>query len=1000
MEQVGPFLKRTVRLLLCIGFFCHAAGCRQQDSIDIEAVDLLQQAKTALASKDFEQTILIVDSIPTESPDWQAAQLLAGEAATKNGQLEQALEYYSYAAAHDEESQEGLLAIFSAAEIYLELGQLSAAEEFYRRVFAKNPENALTNERMAFLLSISGRRWEALDHYFVLIKSGTATYRELALAADVGRQVEQLEFLEKCKRLTPDDRIVRLCLANYAFAEGLPTARQQLEEFVNEYPGFISAQALLGELYLDDTDESSFLRWHQGLPHHASDSPDIWFIRGLWARGQSELNIAADCFEQALVRTPFHRRAMYSLGQTLSAIESPRSANVLAYSESLIELSQAIDQVLVSEGNNEIAVRNCAMTLEKLGRIWEACAWGLVGKQHFTNPIWATELLSKYGSALNEQLPRVQESANPIHSQQLASLKAFDAFVARSESTLPLEKMMKPAGKQSEECPIEFQELPLIDFQYYNADDPTTKGLRTFEQTGGGVAIIDYDVDGFPDVFLPQGTEWKTGSAAPTPSGDYVDQLNRNIDGKLFQDVSRHLSISESGYGQGATVGDFNNDGFPDLYVANVGENTLYENMGDGTFIDVTEHAGLSDQSWTVSTMINDLNADGQPDIYDVNYLSGNRVYQKICQGRVCSPGSFPGAADRIHLSQGDGTFVTVPTPGDATDSKGLGIVSFVMAYDQRPSIFIANDQVANHFFKSLAAANEYNFKLSNEALITGLAFNEDGLSMACMGVAAADFNGDSQLDIFVTNFLNESNTLYLQESSGLFLDATKERGLQANSLEFTSWGTQPIDADLDGDFDLVVVSGHVDDYSDEGGPYRMRSQFFENVDGQFQERMPDEVGRWFGEKRLGRGLATLDWNRDGLKDFIVSNVNAPVSVMSNQTELSNNYVEVLLSASATARDAIGAEVSLMFGSEVYKQQLIAGHGYMASNERVLSFGVGDHKKVDQLIVHWPSGAESIIESPPVQARLIVVEKLRLATCIVGKQAFSKAVTYYGSPEK
>ena len=966
-----------------------AVGC----SRTVPAPDLLAGAEKALLESDSDRVEELVRQIPRDSKEWQAGQLLAGEAATKAGRLTQALDYYLDAVRQNEATSDGQLAIFSAAEIHLELGQLSDAEHLYRKVLAAQPGNGVTNERMAFLLSITGRRWNSLDHYFVLIKGGDASFQELSLAADVGRPIEQPDFLKKCQQLSPDDVLVRLALATQAYDEGEPEAAEQLKTLVAAAPELISAQSMLGELLVDAASENDFIKWHESLPSTANDSPDIWFVRGLWARKHSDLKTARECFWQTVVRTPFHRRAFYMLGQVLVALNDPQATQVTDYSELLIGLSQSIDQVLISKGNSEKAIRETTELLEQLGRTWETCAWAVVGRDRFPQAKWPAEIFNRHGHKLTGELPRIESSKNPVVSQKLERVPQFDQLIAKVAGH-PMSGRDSIRNRPSATGEVHFDESPLISFQYFNGADPDTKGVRTFEQTGGGVAILDFDADGQPDVFLSQGSIWETGKPLPTASAEYGDKLFRNREGLEFQDVSPSLTGPDSGFGQGCTAGDFNNDGFPDLYVANVGRNCLYENMGDGTFSDVTQAAEITDKSWTVSAMICDLNADGLPDIFDVNYLMGDGVFERICEGRACSPSVFPGAPDRLLINQGDGRFAEVANATPQGDSKGLGVVAFELEANRRPKLFIANDQVANFFLDNKPASNPSNISLLNYANTSGLAFNDNGLAMACMGIAIDDFDGNDFIDLFVTNFHNEANTLYLQGSPGLFGDSTRAAGLQAASIPFTGWGTQALDADLDGWPDLVITNGHVDDYRDEGGEYHMRPQFFHNLGGQFQELLGNQAGSWFDNKYLGRGLARVDWNLDGLPDFIVSNINAPLSVMQNTSHETGHFLKVYLRATHSARDAIGTRVTVKTGGREVTRQLLAGDGYMASNERVVHFGLGSSDSLEDVTIHWPSGATSKLDSPPVDSALTVIEGSSRATLAVPPEIMSFPVIF------
>ena len=970
----ATFLKVAFFVGSCTVAAMMVTGC----SRPVPPAELLVSAQQALRQSDALRVEELIGQIPREADEWQAGQLLAGEAATKDGRLHDALKFYLDGATKDELTSDGLLARFSAGEVYFELGQLTDAERIYRSVLKVQPDNGITNERMAFLYSMTGRRWTALDYYFALIRGGDAGHRELGLAADVGRAIEQSVFLDKCQQLSPNDSLVRLAVATHAFDEGAPEARALLETLVFSSPELLSAQSMLGELLVDGTD-SRFVDWHRSLPQDADRSPDIWFVRGLWARKQSDLKTAADCFWQTVIRTPFHRRAFYMLGQVLVALDDPQAEEIVSYSELLIDLSQSVDQVLISECNNPQAVRRTAATLAALGRTWEACAWGVVGRRRFPEADWPAQIFSRHGHKLNDKLARIEPYRNPVANRKMDAVPGFARLLKQAGERLPTE-MAGSAFPFSQAARIHFAEAHVIPFQYFNGADPKTKGVRTFEQTGGGVAILDFDLDDLPDVFLPQGSEWRTGAAVPTPSTSYQDRLFRNIAGREFRDVSDNLTGPDSGFGQGCSVGDYNNDGFPDLYVANVGRNCLYENMGDGTFLDVTRAAEITDTSWTVSAMVCDLNADGLADIFDVNYLTGNDVFEKICDGRACSPNGFAGEPDRLLINQGDGRFVDVANATPGIESKGMGIVAFETDAGRRPVLFISNDQVANYYLINKATGDSHNIELADQAILAGLAFNDDGLPTACMGIAVEDWDGNSLTDFFVTNYHNEANTLYLQDSPGLFVDATRAAGLYAAGLSFVAWGTQPLDADLDGWPDLIVANGHLDDYRDAGGEYHMRPQFFRNLGGRFQELHADDLGPWFGEKYLGRGLARVDWNYDGLSDFIVSNMNAPLSVLKNTSVNTGHFLRVVLHATQTARDAIGARVTIVTADRDVTRQLMAGDGYMASNERVIEFGLGETDNVDEIEIRWPSGAISILKSPPVDSTFLVVEGLNLAT--------------------
>jgi hypothetical protein len=308
-------------------------------------------------------------------------------------------------------------------------------------------------------------------------------------------------------------------------------------------------------------------------------------------------------------------------------------------------------------------------------------------------------------------------------------------------------------------------------------------------------------------------------------------------------------------------------------------------------------------------------------------------------------------------------------------DGKGLGIVAADFDGAGRLNLFVANDAAANFYFVNQTAAPGEDISLSNRALITGLAYSGEGLPQACMGVAADDADGDEQLDLFVTNFYDQSNTLYLRQPGDLFVDATREANLRTPSFHLLGFGTQFLDGDLDGWPDLVITNGHVLDHSHKGIPYAMRPQYMRNRgSGRFEEISASSLGAFFQREFLGRGLARLDWNRDGREDFVVSHINAPAALVTNQTVGAGHFLAVQLRGVTSNRDAIGATVRLQVAGRVLCRQLTAGDGYQASNQRQLIFGLGDGQQIGALTVRWPSGIEQTFEGLAADREILLVE--------------------------
>ena len=556
--------------------------------------------------------------------------------------------------------------------------------------------------------------------------------------------------------------------------------------------------------------------------------------------------------------------------------------------------------LLFSDRENKALLRSAAELTESLGCLWEAWGWHRVMLTVDPQASWALEGVRRLQGELQSGPPLVVDAENPAKQIDLSSiaLPRWDAGVSSSQ----------PSNPEAPKYRAAFTNLASqagIDFLYFAGADSFEDGRRMQQFTGGGVAVLDYDADGWPDVYLTQGCRWP-----PRPGQtEYLDRLYRNRGDGTFEDVTERSLLAEDRFSQGVAAGDVNNDGFADLYVANVGGNRLYLNQGDGTFRDETAAAGIAGETWTTSCLLADLNGDGLPDLYDVNYVQGDEVYQRTCdqngRRRTCSPNIFEPQPDGFYLNLGDGRFKaqTAAAGLDVSGGNGLGAVAADFDGSGRLSLFIANDQDANFYFVNHTPHPGGKPQFVEQGVLSGLAFDAEGKAQACMGVAAGDVNDDGRLDLFVTNFYQESNTLYVQDASGLFADATATSGLRGPSYEMLGFGAQFIDGELDGYQDLVLTNGHVDDFTHQQIPYQMSPQYFRGLgQGKFAERPAVELGEFFQGKYLGRSLARLDWNRDGREDFVVSHLDAPAALATNTSTETGHYLAVQLRGVKSSR--------------------------------------------------------------------------------------------------
>lgn len=959
----------SLLVLVILGLVAALARISHRTSIDSDAV--LDSARKALARGDHQQAEeLACQAAKGPNPSaW--ALLVAAEAALKTNRVTDALAYYRNVPRTV--PQASASADFGEAEMLCHVGRLSKAEAKLRQLLAREPLHTLAHYRLAFLLNITGRRWEARPHLLHLVKNRGADVEHVLLLGSPQRQVEDRALLEATARTDPNDPLPKLGAARLAMTlnrmdEALPLLNQVLSKLPEEPEAVVGKGRVLLE------SDRDFLTWSTKLSPEMERHPETWVLRGMFAQRNRLPQLAARCFWEALQRDPENLTACHQLGRSLAEQNDLEHARpFLERADLMQQLSLALDDLFYHRDHVE-SMRRAAILARKLGRFWEAASWSSIAYSQDNSLQWALEILQEVSPRLNASLPQTSPADNPAQKIDLSNTPLVFPTPNVSDQTTP-----HRFSAQSDIRFIDHAQSVGLVFNYENGADDSTPGARIFETTGGGVGVIDFDVDGWPDLYLTQGA---TDPASSTRSGDELsDLLFRNIAGERFQEVTSPARINEVNFSQGIAVGDFDNDGFPDLYVANLGQNRLLHNHGDGTFEDVTEVAGIRDKQWTTSCLIADLNGDGFPDLYDVNYAGGDSVLTRICekQGvtRSCSPRAFDPAPDRVWLNLGDGCFrdVTVMCGANTLNGYGLGIVAFDLEGTGRLSLFIANDEVPNFLFVNQTSKPD-SLSFEQRALEAGVAVDADGRSQACMGVAAGDADGDGLIDLFVTNFYQESNTLYRQLTPGLFADVTRTSGLRDPSFAMLGFGTQFLDANHDGREDLVVTNGHIDDLSALGEPYKMRTQFFLNIGaGQFQEVAPATLGPFFQDTHLGRGLARLDWNRDGRDDFAVSHLLEPTALLTNETAEPGHFLCVSLRGTRLSRDAIGATVEITAGTHRAVKQLTAGDGYNASNERVLNFGLGPAEQIESLSIRWPGGEVHTWQGIKADQQILVIER-------------------------
>lgn len=936
-------------------------------------------ARQALIDGDLDRSAELANQLLQRAPNSVEGRIVAGYAAASRHQFDVAFNHYSQIP--DDASPGSLEGRCLLAQLlFFDMGRAADAEKCYRRILQHDPDYGLAHQGLATLMELEGRRWELLPHMLRAIRAGRCEVGNLLAVGWVQLPSGDAQVLKNCRKVVADDPLPLLGLARIAVRENsTDEARLLLDQLVGMRPEQWEAQALLGQLLVDAVQPNDWVKWHAQLTEAADEIPDIWFVRGLWAERRGELKGAVHCFAECCRRDPDHAEATFRLSRALTQLGlGDLAAPFLDRSRQLELVGQKMG-LLQARPNDVEASIQVARMLEALGRKWEAWGWRQVSIS--LRPDAKQDALRLERERRDWPLQRTQSQSNPALSLDLAS---FPPPTFRASGSL--ESQIATGGSSA----IQFDEDSSnmgITFQYFNGRGPEATGLSLAESAGGGVAVIDYEVDGWPDLFLPQGSNLHDWTGAPEPT----DKLHRNLCGDRFIDVTDKAGIAEQDFGQGATVGDFNDDGFPDLYVANIGRNRLYQNNGDGTFKDVSTSRHAHESYWTSSVVMADFNGDGFPDLFDCTYIAGEDAATRVCarQGlaRVCSPLNFRPERDRLFLNSGDGQFEEVgQSVGIGEPSgKGLGVVAADFDGTGRLSLFVANDLEANSYFHNETSRRSPEPPVFVEqGLQIGLAFDEGGRAQACMGVAAGDANGDGILDLFTTNYYLESNTLYAGQDNGLFADVTRKTGLRDPGYHMLGFGTQFLDFDLDGALDLVVANGHLDDFTHENTPFRMPPQAFRNVGAShFVELKSAELGSYFQQPCLGRGLARLDWNRDGLEEFAVSHLDRPFALLTNRTGRPGHYLTITLHGRSSSRDAIGTIVTASIGGKLIVRQLTAGDGYMASNQREVTFGLGSSTQIDRLVVRWPSGQTQSFDSLTSNQHVVLVEGGHLTTLAV-----------------
>lgn len=587
-----------------------------------------------------------------------------------------------------------------------------------------------------------------------------------------------------------------------------------------------------------------------------------------------------------------------------------------------------------------------------------------------TLPLFFAGMLLFSGFALVAFVKGAGQSSTPLRSRLTHPLTRKIARTNTSSSGAPRDEFIDVAEKAG--------------IRFSLTSGGPEKRYIIEAKGGGGVAWIDYDNDGFPDLFLVNGSTFDQSKQGTSPRS----RLYHNNGDGTFTDVSARSGLDHTGWGMGVCVGDYDNDGRDDLYVTYYGGNVLYHNNGNGTFTDVTDKAGVRGGGWGMGCAFGDYDNDGHLDLYVADYLDvdilqlGDMGSAPNCTYRgiptFCGPRGLTGGRDFLFHNNGNGTFsdVTERAGIDSDRYYGLGVVWCDYDRDGRPDIYVANDSTPSSLYH-----NNGDGTFTDVGVRAGVAYSSEGLEQAGMGTDFADYDNDGWGDLVKGNFSDDSKNLYHNNRDGTFTDVTYRAGIGGVGWLFTTFGAKFLDYDNDGWKDIMLADGQTFPQIDRyhcGITYAERNLLFHNRgDGTF-----DEVGLRSGPgmalSKVSRGLATADYDNDGDLEILVSNMNSTPDLLRHLHKNPNHSILVKTIGVTSNRDGIGAEVKVVAGNLTQYDTVRSGGSYLSSSDLRLHFGLGNHNAIDRIEVRWPSGQTGKIEHPPVDHILVIKEGVGL----------------------
>ncbi|TWU58220.1 ASPIC and UnbV [Rubripirellula reticaptiva] len=988
--------RQVVSLLVALLVSVMVTGCSREVEtavVEISNSELpespLEEASIALQTNQLDRAESILQAQLIRQPDDLSAGVLMSHLLVRRQQFSAAIELLDRLAATNPDQSDACEA--EAAEVAVLAGDSKDAINRFKAIVRRKPGFVSARRRLAEIFNSQGFRFDANEVMRGVAAEQPLSMRDLISLINPMRPFST--FTEK-----PDidnaDHLSRYGVLGVVSAlrsrSDFGEAIECLSESELLASGDPAATAMMGLLWAETNQFDSLRRWASGTSIRSDELrryPAYWLAMGALAMHDRD-DSAAACFVEACRREPGCVEAWTGLIAALQLKGNQSAADKARKTSRLVEESAWLSQHLATDqaGNVEMLQR-LVEVLNELGRWVESVAWQEMWVANSAPGSIQLKTLSEYKQKLLQQYPSGRNDSAVIGGlvpQDFGSAEPWFVKVA-SWDRKELDSLQGSASDHESSAPSGFEHPVFVgvaqslglDFLHRNATVPVQREFRLFQPLGGGVACLDFDLDGQVDFYFCQ-------AATDPPGGvsQHSNRIFRQVDGR-FLDQTIASETTDNHYSMGVTAGDVNQDGFADLVVGNIGVNVCLVNQGDGTFRPVP----VQDDTWqhpmlSMSVAIADLTGDGLPEIAEVNYVDDPRVFdpiQRDAQGkamRLPGPLHFDPAPQRVFVSQGNGQYRghSMPSDENAQLSTGMGVLVADLDSDGRNELFIGCDQKANQVWKFDSSAPDDRAAWSDAAVAMGLAYGPGGKPKACMGIAAADFDHNGRLDLHITNFYDEWSNQYMQNASGVFVDAAVAMGIDDVSARMLGFGVQAFDFDNNSTWDLAIGNGHIEDFRNKRQKFKMRTQVLTMVNQKYVAIVPKGDDDYWNTDRLGRAVAKCDWNRDGRTDLVTTEVNGPAELLENRTTTQNHFLQIELVGTHAERDAIGAIVTVVAGDRTWTQFCQAGDGYLCKNEPLMSFGVGSINRLDRIDVSWPSGKSQTFPDPPVDTRVLLIE--------------------------